>query len=58
MNLFLFVLELLVGSYYFFNGPGKKSKVLMALSLLCDTVGTICGCWIAWMVSLPLYADF
>ncbi|KAE9388340.1 hypothetical protein BT96DRAFT_1004258 [Gymnopus androsaceus JB14] len=49
MNLFLFVLELLVGSYYFFNGPGKKSKVLMALSLLCDTVGTICGCWIAWM---------
>ncbi|KAE9398382.1 hypothetical protein BT96DRAFT_37193 [Gymnopus androsaceus JB14] len=49
MNLSLYVLELLLGLYYFFHVPGKRSKILMAIPLCVDTVCSVCVCRIAWM---------
>ncbi|KAJ3857364.1 hypothetical protein EV368DRAFT_77849 [Lentinula lateritia] len=52
VNLFLYTIELLVGTYYFFKTPGKHAKALVAVALLVDTISTISVCQFTWMVLL------
>ncbi|KAJ3893947.1 hypothetical protein GG344DRAFT_74547 [Lentinula edodes] len=52
VNLLLYTIELLVGTYFFFKIPGKHAKALVAVALLVDTISTISVCQFTWMVLL------
>ncbi|KAJ3881332.1 hypothetical protein F5051DRAFT_425861 [Lentinula edodes] len=49
VNLLLYTIELLVGTYFLFKIPGKHAKALVAVALLVDTISTISVCQFTWM---------
>ncbi|KAJ3769169.1 hypothetical protein FB446DRAFT_748960 [Lentinula raphanica] len=52
INLVLYSIEFLVGSYFICKVNQKKIKILVAVAILIDTLGTICVCQYTWVALL------
>ncbi|KAJ3866167.1 hypothetical protein EV359DRAFT_79809 [Lentinula novae-zelandiae] len=57
INILLYTIELLVGTYFLIKTPGKHAKTLVAVALLVDTISTISVCQFTWMFVSRSFQD-